>query len=466
MKAAAMFMLFFLGGYSFAQSAQVITHTSPNGIVEECKILPQFPGADYSKGDLEEERELCQLDFYNDPKLALCPKTWSTSPGTMIYDISESNFSQQEYENQKACGGSKSGHETITKFKQSMNQKGTSGTFSPSSLLYYHLSRYFDTAVDAPVSVYRSMDRAAHYERVTQKAHENRMGKGPMIRAGWKWMYDSLRDPSVYRPTNELFNADLNQIFGVLGHNGGERYGAEINGVRSAWGDRQNYDFQKTPAFLALSSEKPLIEAIAEGLDQGQRNSKVRAAMGGGASNFQMAVWMKEISEIVILDYILNQQDRIGNIDFVWNIFWINNKGKVKSKRVRSDLPREDMSRIDYPKEMDGVPTQLVQRTRINDNDAGGKASYSNFTKRTKMLEKIRHMDKKAFDRLQSLNQDLQNQGPIYQLMKSQFTLDEKELNEIVSNTKEAAEILAASEREGKLQFDLDSVKKMFEALN
>jgi len=50
-----------------------------------------------------------------------------------------------------------------------MNAKGTSGTFATASLLYYHLARYLDASVRVPVSVYRSIDRMAHDQRVTQR---------------------------------------------------------------------------------------------------------------------------------------------------------------------------------------------------------------------------------------------------------------------------------------------------------
>jgi hypothetical protein len=446
-------------------AAQATTYATPNGLTEECRVLPQVPGGNYDKDDGEEEGLLCSLDIYDTAKIAICPKTWSTSPGTMIYDISESGLTQAEYEAQEKCGGSKKGHEKITKFKPTMNQKGTSGTFSPASMLYYHFSRYFDTTVKVPVSVYRTIDAKEHFSRVTEKAHTKAMGKGDKNRAGWKWLYEAEQDPNRYQPKDELFTDGDRQIFGQLGDGGGERYGAEIQGIQSVWGKKQNEEFQETPAFLALRSEKPFKEAIAEGLEKGLKDGKIRRAMGPGASEFQMGIWMKELSEIVILDYIFNQQDRIGNIDFKWYYYWIDAEGKVKSEKLDEDTARASMAQVKYPKDVEGHPTTLVQRTRINDNDAGGKVEYTNFTKTTKMLEGLRHINQATYDKLVALDADFQAQGELYQYLSANFTLKPDQIAQIVSNTHEAVGILKATVDAGKMQFDLQNVKDLFKSL-
>jgi hypothetical protein len=456
----SLFSVIFFAVFFFGANSNLIADTlftAPSGTQEICRALPPIPGGEYSNGDLKDERELCEMDFYNTKNIALCPKTWSTSPATMIYDITDSGLDQRQYEDRSSCGGNKEGHEGIAKFKQTMSQSETSATFSPSSLLYYHLSRHFDTLVEVPVAVFRTMDKNIHFERVTKKAHENRMGKGDMNRAGWRWLYRAEQNPETYKPTRELFTPDLLQIYGVLLDGGGERYGAEINGVRSAWGDKQNYDFQNTPAFLALRSEQPLLEAIREGLRSGMKSSKVAASMGGGASNFQMALWMRELSEIAVLDFIMSQQDRIGNIDYKWYVYQTDEAGKLKRTRVRTDLPRAKMGQIKFDGE--GL---LVQRTQLVDNDAGGRVGYANFTKRTKMLENIRHINPQFYSKLVLLNHDLQTNGAIYQYLSENFQLDSKQLAQIVKNTKEATEILATTCREQKLRFGLPSTKEMW----
>src|SRR5688572_24302943 len=81
-------------------AAGAATFNSPNGVTEECRVLPHLAAAKYDIEDSEDETKLCAIDFYSANQVALCPKTWSTSPGTMIYNISASGKSQKDYEAQ------------------------------------------------------------------------------------------------------------------------------------------------------------------------------------------------------------------------------------------------------------------------------------------------------------------------------------------------------------------------------
>lgn len=438
---------------ALAADAQQTLFTSPNGEQEQCLRLAHAPGS-YTKKDEKSEAELCSYDIYRN-EVAACPKTWSTSPGTMFYATEGSGLTQAEYEAQKC--GSKKGHKKLAKHKTTMNQSGTSGTFSSASLLYYHTSRYFQTVVQVPVAVYRTFDKDSHFERVSSKA----VGMGSMNKKAWEVLRAAEKNPSSYKPTRELFTPDMKQIYGVLlDDGGGERYGAEINGVRSSWGDAQNNDFQKTPAFTALRSDKPFGQAVQEGIQEGKSNGKILNDLGSlHLGGVQMGLWMRELTEITLLDFIFSQQDRIGNIDYDW--YWVySENGSVKAKKEKRDeyknLPRNKMKAISAPEDIAQFQPVLVQKSIIADNDAGGRVQYVNYTKRTKMLEKIRHYDAGVYKRLLALNADLGAQGPLYQYFRDSFFLDSAQLNQIVKNTAEATKILQGSCRAGTLRFDLD----------
>lgn len=226
-----MFNLIFI--FSFATFAQTFNFTSPGGLAESCVALEKMPGAEelYSLADKKKEQSYCSFDFYSE-SIALCPKTWSTSPATMVYDIGQSGFSQSDYE-EKVCSNRR-GHRKLVKFKQTMNKSNTSGTFSMSSLLYYHFSRYFNFDIKVPVAVLRTMDKDEHLERVSNKgvlatAANRRSSK---IKNGWIHLQNAELNPESYRPTSELFTEDRQQIYGALLRGKGERYGVEFNGIR------------------------------------------------------------------------------------------------------------------------------------------------------------------------------------------------------------------------------------------
>ncbi len=429
------------------------TFTSPNGVEEKCVRITPIPGGSYSKGDAKDEADYCGIDFY-DASVALCPKTWSTSPGMMVYDVSDGKYagSRAEFE-RNACKEGKSAKELaaddLAKFKSTMNAKGTSGTFAPSSLLYYHFSRYFDAMVKVPVAVWRSMDAKMHQSEVAEPglSLSGSRSSGRMNHEGWRTFAAADRDPASYRPTDELFTSDRKQIYGVLLSSPGHRYGSEINGTRkSGWGKGQNEDFQKTPAFLALRSEKRLEEAIAEGLREGRKDRQIARDLGEDGTPQQMVFWMKELTEIVLLDFIFSQQDRVGNIDFTPYYYW-SEDGNLKSKRAKHH------ERGDGSVPPDAV---LLRRTNLNDNDAGGRVQYANFAKSTQMLEKLRHLGPGTYARLMAIDADLKAQGPIYQWVATSVGLDNGQIEQVVKNTALAAGILRGNCEAGKLIFDLD----------
>lgn len=426
---------------------------SPNGVEERCVRIAPIPGGAYTKDDAKDEAGYCSINFY-DASVALCPKTWSTSPGMMVYDVSEGAYAGNRAEFERnACKEGKSAKELaaddLAKFKSTMNAKGTSGTFAPSSLLYYHFSRYFDATVLVPVAVWRSMEAKMHQSEVADPglSLSGSRSSGRMNHEGWRTFAAADRDPDSYRPTDELFTSDRKQIYGVLLSSPGHRYGSEINGTRkSGWGKGQNEDFQKTPAFLALRSEKPLVEAIAEGVREGRKDRQIAKDLGEDGTPQQMVFWMKELTEIVVLDFIFSQQDRVGNIDFTPYYYWTED-GNLKSKKAKHHEPGDGSVPAD---------AMLLRRTNLNDNDAGGRVQYANFAKSTQMLEKLRHFGPGTYKRLMALDADLQAQGPIYQWVAASIGLDDGQIAQIVRNTALAAGILRGNCEAGKLIFDLD----------
>ncbi len=428
---------------------QATNYTSPDGVTEKCIVLASMPDSKYRTGDKKKEQQYCGIDIY-DANTALCPKIWSTSPGTIIYDLTAGSYAGRvkEFE-QSVCKHEKASKsipgKKLAKFKSTMNTPETSGTFSTASLLYYQFSRYFDTAVNVPVAVWRSIDRRNHLQRVTESGVRHSRGSR-MLHAGWLKMEAAEKDPTTYHPEDELFSAEGRVIYGALLNSPGHRYNTSVNGTRaSGWGVGQNIDFQKTAPYLALRSDKPLTDAVRHGLQAARSNRKMNHDLGNDISEPQMVFWMTELTEITLLDFIFNQQDRIGNIDYISYWYWQEDGQLRRTKAHGTEIPTElaDKSPL------------LLKRTQLNDNDAGGKLSYVNYTKKTKMLEKQRHYQADTYKKLLQLNHDFSVQGELYRYLRDTFGLSEKQLRLIVKNTAEATAILQKTCSEGKLRFDL-----------
>ena len=430
---------------------QIFGFDSPNGVKEECIILDKMPGAEYSDEDIRAEQLFCGINLY-DESIAVCPKTWSTSPGMEVFHLTGKKTSPAVFE-QSICGNSlhkeiKASGLPIT-FKTTMNSRTTSGTFSTASLLYYHFSRYLHAAIHVPVAVYRSIDKDVHLQRVTRRGLELTAGSKArhMNHEAWLIMQKAEKSPESYHPTDELFTRDRKQIYGIFIQPAGERYNSTLNGTRkSGWGEGQNRDFQNTAPFMALRNDQPLLAAVDFGLATARKDKTLRHDMGRDISRQQMLYWMQELTEITLLDYIFSQQDRIGNIDYRNFWYWIE-QGQLQSRHAENKLP---------PREIAGFNPVRLMRTQLNDNDAGGKRSYANFTKKTQMLEKIRHYNPDTYKRLLLLDRDFRNHGELYNYVATTFGLTARQLEQILNNTSQAAAILKNSCRQGRLRFDLD----------
>ncbi len=427
---------------------------SPSGLAEQCIRITPFPGAHYSKSDHRHEAAYCELDVY---QLALCPKLWSTSPGTILYEIDAGDYGEDfaQFEQQHCRSGhhakSAAVHHPAT-FKNSVNDRKTSATYAPSSWVYYHLSRYFDTGVHVPVAVYRSMDAAQHHQRVVKPAlaltsgHRNLR----MLAAGWQFL-DSVENGTASSGAQAAVLTDSKQqVFGVLLDNKGDRYGPEFNGTReSGWGVGQNLDFQQTAPFLALRSELPVEEAAKQGIHDARSNPRMAAKLAADTPPVQVIFWMQDVLEITLLDYLFGQQDRIGNIDYNWRWYWIED-GKLESSAAHG---RE------VPEKLKPFNPVRLRQSAINDNDAGVRPGYANFTKKAGMLDGLRHYHAGLYQRLGQLAADLESKGPGYQWMINDAGLSTREADAIATRAAEAFGILRRDCESGSLKLDLDPVQ-------
>jgi hypothetical protein len=419
----ALLIAFALPTLAFADDSiigETTAFTSPNGLLEACVRIVPMPGAIYSEADAKAEAAFCAIDLYA-ATVGLCPKTWSTSPGMVIYDLSDGPYkgNRQGFERNACPEGKEAKAQSagdLAKFKPTMNARGTSGTFSASPLLYYHLSRFLGADIGVPVAVWRSMDKDMHLSEVARPglAQSGHSHSSDMNQAGWRTLVAADADPTAYVPTSDLFTSDLDAVYGVMVKSSGDRYNTEVNGTRaSGWGKGQNLDFQETAPFLALRSSAPLDKAIAEGVAGAIKDKQILKDMGADVHPAQVAYWMSDIANIVLLDFILSQQDRIGNIDYVPHWFWVEN-GEVKSRKAAK-----------HGDETEPLPEGAVKikRTHLNDNDAGGRVEYANFAKSTGMLEKLRHFPAGTYRQLMALDADLQAEGPLHAYLHDSFGL-------------------------------------------
>lgn len=431
------------------------------GTSEACVRIAPMPGAFYDLDDVDDEETLCEIDLYH-ADIAICPKLWSTSAAVVIYDISKGKFAHDRLGFQsEICAAGKFAEyiaeDELARIKFTMNRQETSATFSPAPILYYHLSRFFGTEVTVPVAVWRSLDARVLRTEVAESgaALTARDPELAWVHAAWTILYRTLKEPAYYRKPGtmgdyrDLLTADRERAYGVLLDAHDPRAGTVVNGaIPENWSPLHRYHlFQQTPAFVALTTDAPLDESIAAGVAGAVPPiAETWPDEPSGPAPAQMVFWMRELSETVLMDYILGQQDRPGNIDHKPYFYWVE-QGQVFRKKAKGRTAGED-----------GIPADavLIDRLILNDNDGAGRTEYHNTAMQMMALQRFRHFNANVYRQLLALDADFQSRGPVYVWLRDSLGLTPDQVAMIVENTRSAAAALILNCSSGALRFDLD----------
>jgi hypothetical protein len=400
---------------------ETISHAAPNGTVELAIRPAAFPGYPeiYSKKDIEKERELAEIDFYNGKTkegfdIVLIPKTYSTSPGINIHSVKlPAGTSHLGYAATHTGKAHSSGDNVIAKYKQSIP---THFTYSPSILGYYHLSRFLDTRHVEPAIV-RTMDVAAHKPLAD-------LGKSKAIGSNNRKQWTELRALDDAHSNSTLYTEDGKQLYGALQANPtGEQSYPHLSDLGGAGAFAASAEFGK------VTNSNPLKLNCKD--DSGKLN---QAAV-------QQIVQVKDLSDMVLMDFIMSQADRFsGNMHSQKIYIWIEN-GAVKHKTKKGDSTKAAEQLKEIPPE-----AVLINRMIMKDNDAG--LISGNSAKSYHLLDKISHMDPKTYSRLLDLQKELQK-PEVAQWYQTELLFTPTDFKTMKGNVDQAVEILSSRKDRG-----------------
>jgi len=399
---------------------ETINHVAPNGTVELAIRSMPFPGHAeiYSKKDIEKEKELAEIDFYNGKTkegldIVPIPKTYSTSPGINIHAVNlPAGMSRLDYAKGHTGKSHSSDDKIIAKYKQTIP---THFTYSPSILGYYHLSRFLETGHVEPVVV-RTMDVAAHKPLAD-------LGRAKAIGSNNRKQWTELRALDDAHSNPHLYTDDGKQLCGALQANptGEESYPhlSDLGGA-AAFADSAEFGRVTNPSPLKLDCK-----------DDGGKLNQVAV---------QQIEQIKDLSDMVLMDFIMSQADRFsGNMHSQKIYVWIDN-GVLKHKARKSDSAKAaDLAKQIPPEAV------LINRMILKDNDAG--LISGNSAKSYHLLEKISHIDPKTYNRLLELQEELQK-PEVAQWYQTELLFTATDLNTVKNNVDQAIGIL--SNRRGK----------------
>jgi len=395
---------------------ETINHTAPNGTVELAIRSAAFPGHPeiYSQKDIEKEKELAAIDFYNGKTkdgldVVLIPKTYSTSPGINIHAVKLPAGTSHLGYAESHTGKSHSGDDKIiAKYKQTIP---THFTYCPSILGYYHLSRFFDTEHVEPAIV-RTMDVAAHKPLAD-------LGKAKAIGSNNRQQWTEVRALDDSHSNSTLYTKDGKQLYGALQANPtGEQSYPHLSDLQGASAFAASAEFSK------VTSPNPLkLECIDA---SGKLNQ----------SAVQQIVQIKDLSDMILMDFIMSQADRFsGNIHSEKVYVWIEN-GVLKHEAKKSDPAKAAEQLKEIPPE-----AVLINRMIMKDNDAG--LVSGNSAKSYHLLDKTSHIDPKTYNRLLDLQSKLQK-PEVAQWYQTELLFTPADFNMVKNNVDQAVGILSS----------------------
>ncbi|MBC7466905.1 MAG: hypothetical protein H7256_13030 [Bdellovibrio sp.] len=406
---------------------------SPNGVQEVCVIPKHYPDAKYDKKDLKKEQELCSYSFYplsaqdvSDGKevVALLPKLNSTNPGVNIMEIPAGSSKQAVEASADGAAASK-----IGKYKNS-----TSCSYTPSILSYYHVSRILGGIGRVPPSVLRSMDIETHKAIAVKGVAKSPAGQ--LIQQTWSSLSSSLSAGINSSKKDLLMTDDGRQSYGafIVNPKHEESYGA----LFSSGADRAAAFRDKNPVFALVKDRSDLQNIVGHDWT---------------AANVQKLLAMRDTTEFILLDHLLNQQDRFGNIAYQPRIAYIEkdskNAGQLNLAWAKDKEEYDEA--VTQGSAVAGKAPITVRSMILKDNDCG--VSKTNVVKAAGLLSQVAHMNPKTYKKLMGFQRSVSANTSFF---TSNLMFTSVDYRELVANVNDAARILKANCQSGALKLDLD----------
>ncbi len=414
---------------SVQRGEKVVQIPTRNGAPELCVIPTHLSGGTYTSDDFALENDLCSMQ--PGVNAATCPKVYSTNPGVDWYSIPAGMTAQSVEMNNNCDAGKK-----IAKYKLSV-----SCSYTPSIIGYYHLSRLLGGAGRVPVAVLRTMDLERHKDIANRaiRIAEKTEGRDAIIYKTWSSVVNFLNRGSLFAKfKDQIFTDNIDQSYGAMIRMVKERsindkdfYGEMFSKPAKAGESRGAAFRDRNPIFQKVKSASPVSSLVPTQWSK---------------DNVQAILQMKDASDMIVLDHIMKQQDRFGNVDYALRWAYLEN-GQLQLVK--------DMSAADVAAKR----AVEVKAMLMRDNDCG--VTKTNVARDEGLLSRVSHMDPVTYKRLLQLNatadtpeiQQAFKQGMMMTSVDWSGTSKAPGVRGLIA---EATKILQSRCRSGQLKLDLD----------
>jgi hypothetical protein len=338
----------------------------PGRNAERCVIPKHLANGRYADHDLKDESELCGID--ENSNAAVCPKTNSTNPGLDLYSLPQGLSPAQVAGAKCKSAGAKK----IAKYKLS-----TSCSYTPSILGYYHLSRMLGGIANVPPAVLRTYDRLNHIALGHIGLAET--SPGSLIHQTWAALMAQLTAGSQASRRDLLLTDDFTQSYGALSVNprGESFYREFFNGGANNVSRAVNF-----------RDRNPIVALLA-------RNDDISGLVGRSftVENVQKVVQLRDASDLIVIDTLMNQQDRFGNVHFQETYYY-----RDSADPNPDGSPKLKSSRKLTPEQVAQLGAVQVKTLLLKDNDCG--VSKTNVARQAGLIDRVAHIDPDTYRRL------------------------------------------------------------------
>jgi len=434
----------------------VVRH--PRGEICVLSDIPAIGDFKLSKGDLKDEKKLCDLDHYE--KNAVCAKVWSTNPATEYFKIKKG---QTKSQSEKLCTykkGKTTKLKKLAKYKQS-----TSCSRTASILGYYQISRVLGIK-SVPNSVLRTMDSSYHKGIARKGVSITDSNRDSLIYKTWAGLNNILNGRSKKSRTDLVMTRNRSHSFGALSKNptGEYFYGAPFF-YKASYNARMQKFLDNSPVLRDIKSSRTVDRIVGSSMT---------------SENYQRFQQMVDASNLVILDTLFGQKDRLGNLHFRDHLLFKDAEGKLSTKSVKSILKKAEKAdpsleaKIDkakarrtsadqrsalialakaYVKSTTGNTAVVAKKAVMKDNDCGLKNDKK--WAKSGLIQRMSHVDQDVYNQIMELYKFVFLGSPDSYLSK-QLAMNAAERKEFKNNLKLVATNMNSRCHAGKLYTDLN----------
>ncbi len=388
---------------------------------ERCVIPKHVANGRYGDHDVRDESELCGINETSNA--AVCPKTNSTNPGLDLYSLPQGLSPAQVAGARCKSAGAKK----IAKYKSS-----TSCSYTPSILGYYHLSRMLGGIADVPPAVLRTYDRLNHIALGRIALAET--SPGSLIHQTWAALMAQLTAGSQASRRDLLLTDDFTQSYGALSVNPrGESFYTEFfNGGADNVGRAINF-----------RDRNPIVALLA-------RHDDISGLVGRTftVENVQKMVQLRDASDLIVIDTLMNQQDRFGNVHHQETYFY-----RDTADPNPDGSPKLKSSRKLTPQQVAQLGAVQVKTLLLKDNDCG--VSKTNVARQAGLIDRVAHIDPDTYQRL--LQFDATADSPATRdFFVQELLFTSADYTSVRNNLKEVVTKLHQGCVQGRVKLDLD----------